>query len=199
MSMLPTGALRISSALTSRPIESYRIDFLLEWSMRRDLNQTHCIDLKAEFSDAEGVKFDPDRVTLEGYYADELSPFRAKRIWTEILETNFLLDSGHDFSMHVEQKSDSDQNAYVLVCKFLTACARYAFWRITNNQAPEAQYLIETAHIPDCETRRDEFATAPDLRLKDEDQMPAVLGGWADRYSAENSRFSSWLRRLFGK
>jgi len=107
-----------------------------------------------------GVCFDPEEALLEGIYEDELSAHRAKRGWTKALETNFLLDSGHDFFLKV--KNPSSQH-HVLICEFKTACGRYAFWRLTHNQAPDTQYIIETAHIPSSDMYANEIGFARDL------------------------------------
>lgn len=96
-----------------------------------------------------GVCFDQNEASLEGIYLDELSTYRAKKVWTETLETNFLLEPNYDFLFKVV--SDIKDNKFVLKCNFTSACGRYAFWRLTRNQAPEAQYSIETAHIPGSE------------------------------------------------
>jgi len=97
------------------------------------------------------VSFDLDRIVLEGYYADELSAYRAKKTWAKTLETSFLLDLDFDFKVIVER---TDQPFYSVRCDFSTACGRYAFWRLTHNQAPEIQYIIRTAHIPSTELDR---------------------------------------------
>ena len=107
------------------------------------------------------MKFDSEAVSLYGIYKDELSMFRAKKSWTEILESNFLLETNYDYNLN--KICSPDKSNYVLQCSFLTACGRYAFWRLTNDQAPEAQYLIETAHIPNCDFTSDMFISAPDL------------------------------------
>ena len=118
-----------------------------------------------------GVCFDPETMCLEGVYCDQLSAYRARRAWARILETTFLLEGGHDF--HLAVLGGGVEDRFVLKCEFRTACARYAFWRLTNNQAPEAQYVIETAHIPHCDSRADELSAAPDLSPKED--MPLVL------------------------
>ncbi len=50
-----------------------------------------------------------------------------------------------------------------------------SFWRLTNQQAPEAQYEIETAHIPDSASRHSDFISAPDMQPLTE--QPLVLSG----------------------
>ena len=127
--------------------------------MQQEHNHTQVSEFTKEIE--SGVKFDPDAVSLLGIYKDELSLFRAKRSWTEILESNFLLEAKYDYIF--DKLNNPESGAFILQCSFLTACGRYAFWRLTNHQAPEAQYLIETAHIPNSELASDMYITAPDL------------------------------------
>lgn len=133
-----------------------------------------------------GVSFDPDSVTLLGVYLDELSAFRAKKGWIEALEGNFLLDYNHDFSLRHE--AVLHEGRFVVVCSFLTACGRYAFWRLTNSQSPEAQYLIETAHIPNSEACHQQFISAPEMRSSTEESALFHENG------PEMPRFQSWVR-----
>jgi len=97
------------------------------------------------------VSFDLDKIVLQGMYADELSAYRAKKTWSRTLETSFLLDLDFDFKVIVEH---SNSSFYSVKCDFSTACGRYAFWRLTHNQAPEIQYIIRTAHIPKTELQK---------------------------------------------
>lgn len=110
----------------------------------------------------EGVYFDGENARLEGNYRDEISAYRAKKNWAQVLANYFLLETDGDIKIVVTQDSESGQ--YLLRCDFMSACARYAFWRLTNSQTPEAQYMIEIAHIPQCESHRDEFLRASDLK-----------------------------------
>ena len=144
--------------------------------MLQNVFNSQVIELTSEITDGPCVSFDPERVRLEGIYHDQISAYRAKRAWIEALERCFLLDLSHDFSIAVS--SAYDEGRFTLHCDFLTACARYAFWRLTNHQAPEAQYTIETAHIPRGESRLDDFVAAPDLSpLRPEHHDPLVLQG----------------------
>ncbi len=120
------------------------------------------------------VCYDPERITLEGRYSDELSAYRAKRNWQETFETYFLLEDGEDFELEV--KRDKGEHDILLTCCFFSACGRYAFWRLTNEQAPEAQYRIETAHVPNAESRYADFVGSPDLRSTHDG--PLILQGW---------------------
>lgn len=162
--------------------------------MGHELPGSQVVELTDELQWAEGVSFDPEHITLEGIYSDQLSAYRAKKVWLETLETNFLLESDHDFALRV--RSNASERRYVLRCEFLTACARYAFWRLTNNQAPEAQYIIETAHIPNGELSQDQLMEAPDLRSIHEAAIRAGVER-ASREVEENVRgISSLLKRL---
>ncbi|MEZ4753584.1 MAG: hypothetical protein R3A13_04640 [Bdellovibrionota bacterium] len=142
----------------------------------------------------EGVCFDPDRISLEGIYRDEISTYRAKRVWIEALESTFLLDHNHDLCFLIGRYGDS--NKFFLSCQFVTACARYAFWRLTNHQAPEAQYLIETAHIPDSELRQEDFLSAPDMRpLYEEPDI--LLNEIASKTNNISQVLSDLVKKLF--
>lgn len=138
-----------------------------------------------------GVCFDPDSVTLEGFYSDELSAHRAKRTWESALENHFLLEPDHDFTLKI---SSVESKCFALTCEFLTACARYAFWRLTNSQAPEAQYIIETAHIPRGESQYDRFMAAPDLCHIEEG--PLILRG--DKLMLNDSWFD-WMKEFINR
>lgn len=141
--------------------------------MPQNLFDSHVVEIAPEAVRSTCVCFDPENVRLEGNYADQISAYRARRIWAETLERCFLLDQGHDFDVRVV--SDLARARFTLRCSFTTACARYAFWRLTNQQAPEAQYLIETAHIPRCESHHDEFVAAPDLHsINESETIPLV-------------------------
>lgn len=90
--------------------------------------------------------YDSDRILIEGVYCDEVTAYRARKRWMETLRSHFLLDDGLDFRLKVRRLRGQQ---YVRVqCSFLTACGRYAFWRLTHHQALEVQYLLESAHLP---------------------------------------------------
>lgn len=120
------------------------------------------IEALGDIAFSSDISFDPDEISLRGVYADQLSAYRAKKIWVETLESCFLLAHGQDFTVGV--RSSLEKSEFNLTCQFDSACARYAFWRLTNHQAPEAQYLIETAHIPASNSRHEDFLFAPDMR-----------------------------------
>ena len=93
-----------------------------------------------------GLIYDADGVSLLGKYNDELSAHRAKRQWIEVLNSYFLLERDRDYEMFVESSLDDDY--FVLNCCFCSACGRYAFWRLINHQAPEAEERLGCASQP---------------------------------------------------
>ncbi len=159
------------------------------------------VELDSPLSDESFIYFDPDRLTLEGAYRDEITAFRARRGWKEALESYFLLDPTRDINFIV--RHNPERGCYNLSCKFSTACARYAFWRLTNNQAPEAQYLIETAHVPKGESQQDRYLAAPDLAQIPgyrEGEDPLVLNGELDElYDEAHTPLSVLLDRILEK
>lgn len=93
-----------------------------------------------------GLWYDAERLMLEGVYLDEVTAYRARKGWIEAFEANFLLEERIDFRVRVV--SNPQPGRFSVVCEFLTACGRYAFWRLTHHQAPEVQFILETAHLP---------------------------------------------------
>ena len=85
----------------------------------------------------QGLIYDADGVTLLGKFSDELSAHRAKKQWAEVLGSYFLLETERDYDMWVT--SNIADNYFVVSCCFVSACGRYAFWRLINHQAPEAE------------------------------------------------------------
>ncbi len=124
--------------------------------------------IKNTFPEGEGVAFDMSRMTLDGLYQNELDAYRAKRVWRQALSSLFILDPESDFELSV--RSDNQSDTFLLTCEFKTACGRYAFWRLTNNQAPEAQSIIEAAHRPDYKISADPLLNEIVVH------RPAVLG-----------------------
>lgn len=164
--------------------------------MRNELANSKHVELSKELSFPGDVRFDPDRITLHGRYADQLSAYRAKKIWSETLETCFLLEPDHDFNLDV--KSSLTDGEFMLNCSFASACGRYAFWRLTNEQAPEAQYILETAHIPNSESQLDNLIGAPDLRPAIEramDEIDAARAGHSKIKRVLKSLISAITRR----
>lgn len=84
-----------------------------------------------------GLIFDADGVSLFGKFHDEMSAWRAKKRWVEVLHDYFLLEVERDYEISVV--SDLDTFTFCVSCSFGSACGRYAFWRLINHQAPEAE------------------------------------------------------------
>lgn len=139
-----------------------------------------------------GLWYDPDRLLIEGVYQDEITAYRARKRWMEALETNFLLEDSHDFSMRVRKARGGHH--YRVRCDFLTACGRYAFWRLTHHQAPEVQLMLETAHIPHT------LPTRPRAVLFDEDDLAYEFGDGgaaAESLPATETRDTHYFTRAF--
>ena len=163
--------------------------------MAQDAFTPQPIELTREISHDLGVCFDPDNVVLQGSYTDEISAYRAKRLWSQTLSMHFLLDPEQDFNFQILGNPEDGQ--YTLTCRFVTACGRYAFWRITNHQAPEAQYVIETAHIPICHSRHEDILCAPDLHSIHEEPLILSSGELSEMlFPRPKRKFSSWLKKL---
>jgi len=148
------------------------------------------IDLSHEIYGTRGLRYDSEQITLNAVYVDQLSAYRARRGWAEALEKCFLLEKVQDFEIQV--KSDYSTGEYTLQCQFHSACARYAFWRLTHDQAPEAQYLIETAHIPESEGLEANSIIAPDMQ----EVEPSISRGGRTRKNTLSGTMLKVLRDL---
>lgn len=117
------------------------------------------------------LTYDAEGVSLIGKYADEISAHRAKRVWKNVLGNSFLLDEGRDYELWITG-SISEQN-FVVSCSFLSACGRYAFWRLINEQAPDAEMKLrgespQDKKMPAFYTESNEEKAPWILRLSDE-------------------------------
>jgi hypothetical protein len=92
-----------------------------------------------------GLWYDPERLLIEGVYRDELTAYRVRKRWISAFREHFLLDDGLDLSFKVRKVGSS--GFCKLNCYFISACGRYAFWRLTHHQALEVQWLLERAHL----------------------------------------------------
>lgn len=160
--------------------------------MQQDMASSQPIELTREIVTPNCVSFDVETASLDGIYSDELSAYRAKRIWRETLESNFLLEDKADFQFSITKSLT--EGRFSLRCDFQTACGRYAFWRITNNQAPEAQYIIETAHIPNSDSHIDDLMSAPDMRSSRPSYLSEVDG--SSEYGADMLTFKELLKAI---
>ena len=140
----------------------------------------------------EGVRFDSEGSVFIAQYNDELSLHRAKKVWISVLKNSFLLEQNFDYTLGTEVFPELGK--YVLECHFGSACGRYTFWRITNSQSPEAQYLIETAHIPLCASRHEDLIKAPDMRPLIDEHPRSLEAG--DAIFNGRKPMSRWLEKL---
>jgi hypothetical protein len=90
----------------------------------------------------QSVSYDADNVCLLGSFNDELTSYRTRREWVDILANYFLLEKDRDYTLEIEAKEGQEEANFQLKCVFTSACGRYAFWRLINRQAPEAERLL---------------------------------------------------------
>jgi hypothetical protein len=150
----------------------------------------YCSEAKERDTDSVGLWYDSNRLTLSGVYLDEITAYRARRRWIEALEINFLLEERHDFSIKVRPSHGG--NLYRVRCDFQTACGRYAFWRLTHHQAPEVQFLLETAHL--ATLGMDDFESADDS--EPEDFMPLEPPLIEDRCRSRSGTWDQAVRMM---
>lgn len=104
--------------------------------------QNLSVDLTAT---KEGLLFDTNSVMLLGAFLNEIAAYRTRRTWVNVLNTYFLLEKDRDYSISII--TPKDENHFLLNCSFTSACGRYAFWRLINHQAPEAQEKLSVTDL----------------------------------------------------
>jgi hypothetical protein len=159
----------------------------------------------AETPEGLGLWYDAERLILEGAYLDEITAYRARKRWIQTFETNFLLEGEHDFRLKVVYEDDSRR--FFVRCTFTTACGRYAFWRLTHHQAPDVQFLLETAHLPFgavCSPQldslvSDSFDGAHSFLLRSPFPTERKKSMFEKLRTTMRSRFERVVRRFMGK
>ncbi len=132
-----------------------------------------------------GLIFDADGVTLIGKYGDELSAYRARRRWVDILHRYFLLEKKRDYELSVLSCPENDY--FALNCFFISACGRYAFWRLINDQSPEAEtQLAENSELD--EEQMNYCAELPFEEADFIDQLPWILDAGETKHSQRRTR-----------
>lgn len=97
-----------------------------------------------KYTHKNGLIYDAEGVTLIGTYGDELSAYRARRRWMEVFSNYFLLERERDYDLSVT--ASDEENTFALHATFISACGRYAFWRLINRQALEAEQKLCNEH-----------------------------------------------------
>jgi len=112
------------------------------------------------------MTYNTDNISIISQFADEMSVYRCRRTWTEILGNHFLLEKDRDFKMDIL----ISESLFQLTCEFNSACGRYAFWRLINHQAPEAERKLISSGYPESEFCSEELS---------EDQLvsPLIMSG----------------------
>ena len=81
-----------------------------------------------------------DDVAIVRNFPDEMSAYRARKTWHKILSSHFLLEDERDYTIAID--CDHATRRYSLSCIFTSACGRFAYWRLVNKQAIEAEAAL---------------------------------------------------------
>ena len=96
------------------------------------------------FSQRKNFILNTNEMSLSAIFSDEFSAYRARRDWSKILNSDFLLDQKEDFMFAVES-AKKGVYSWQLICQFKSSCGRYVFWRLLNDQAPIAREKLTAA------------------------------------------------------
>ncbi len=100
-------------------------------------------------SNGLSITYDTDSISIVAKFSDEMSAYRGRKGWSEILSAHFLLEDDRDYNIKVMPSEGCNTEAFKLKCEFDSACGRYAFWRLINHQAPEAEEKLIQSGYPE--------------------------------------------------
>jgi predicted dithiol-disulfide oxidoreductase (DUF899 family) len=100
----------------------------------------------SHFQPNVGLGYDLATERLVRAPGDQLSTYRARKGWSVILASYFLLEPVRDYEMTISH--DAEAGVFTLSVVFTSACGRYAYWRLFNQQAPEAAEKLRRAGVP---------------------------------------------------
>lgn len=101
-----------------------------------------------------GLSFHADGAALITAFSDELAAYRARKIWVDAFRNYFLLEKDRDYEIWVNP-SIQDEQCFVLSACFSSACGRYAFWRLINQQCPEVERKLMGLEVTSRENSSD--------------------------------------------
>jgi len=146
---------------------------------------------KGSFQGEEAcITYDVDTIGIVGKFNDEMAAYRGRRKWVEILGNHFLLESERDYQLAITVT----EHGYSLTCELNSACGRYAFWRLINHQAPEAERKLINAGYPLSESEKLGNDYNSDLR-----NIPWISSGGVSEPMLRNHRITDRLRKLLSK
>ena len=123
-----------------------------------------------------GLAFHADGAALIIAFSDELAAYRARKVWTETFRNYFLLERDRDYEIWVSQTAQED-DCFVLSACFVSACGRYAFWRLINQQCPEVEKRLMGIRLPTKEQNSSAEHEGPWV-LSDATSRRARKGSW---------------------
>lgn len=90
------------------------------------------------------INFDPEALSIQARYDDEVARFRAKKRWETLFTEIYLLEPKTDF--RITLFSDEDRLFFYMVCHFVSQVGKYVFYRITSDQNNAAVRTLKVSH-----------------------------------------------------
>lgn len=140
------------------------------------------------------IVYDTSNVSLISRFVDEISAYRARKQWVAVFHDHFLLDTERDYEITVCPSTGGEE--YILSCLFSSACGRYAFWRLINHQAPEAEAALH--HSPSSKGKKSQQIVA-DFGATAEGAEPYLLAdpNALKRRRRKDTWYQNLMRTLF--
>ena len=84
-------------------------------------------------------KHTEDLSALSSTFDTEFTAFSVRRLWINLFQKYFSLEKDIDYNLHVNKEDDGGDEKYNLNCEFTSPNGKYAFWKLINKKAIQAE------------------------------------------------------------
>ena len=85
------------------------------------------------------LKHTEDLSALSSTFDAEFTAFSVRRLWINLFQKYFSLEKDKDYNLYVNKESLGHNEMYELNCEFISPNGKYAFWKLLNKKALQAE------------------------------------------------------------
>ena len=85
------------------------------------------------------LKHSEDLSALSSTFDSEFTAYSARRHWINLFYKYFALEKDKDYILCVDKEDTSHGEKYELNCEFISPNGKYAFWKLLNKKAIQAE------------------------------------------------------------
>jgi len=85
------------------------------------------------------LKHTDDLSALSSTFDAEFTAFSVRRMWINLFKKYFSLEKDKDYYVYVDKNTTGNNETYELNCEFTSSNGKYAFWKLLNKKAFQAE------------------------------------------------------------